>query len=123
MLKLKKFFYQNQSIKRYLLIIFTITIIFGSIVFCGFFENMKTIKTKNGNVSSYNKAKIENVIYLSDIPYQKAQVGWGTLGLDKTSSNASLILNIEGASVIVKIFILQKTGKIGLCVLKKIQFR
>ena len=102
MLKLKKFFYQNQSIKRYLLIIFTITIIFGSIVFCGFFENMKTIKTKNGNVLSYNKAKIENVIYLSDIPYQKAQVGWGTLGLDKTSSNASLILNIEGASVIVK---------------------
>ena len=71
-------------------------------VFCGYFEAKRTIKTENGKVLSYNEFKVEDVVYLSDIPYQKAQVDWGTLGLDKTNSNTSLILNIEGASVVVK---------------------
>lgn len=98
----KKVFYTPKSIAKCLLVLFLITTIFGSVVFCGYFEAKRTIKTENGKVLSYNEFKVEDVVYLSDIPYQKAQVGWGTLGLDKTNSNTSLILNIEGASVVVK---------------------
>ncbi len=62
-------------------------------------KNEKEIKIQNQNVFSNNS---DEVLYLSDIPYKKAQVGWGTLGLDKTNSNTSLIMNINGSSVVVK---------------------
>jgi len=41
-------------------------------------------------------------VYLSDIPYQKAQLAWGTIGLDKTSDNAALSMLIDGAVTNVK---------------------
>ena len=56
---------------------------------------------KSANIS-YDKNKLEDVVYLSDIPYQKAQIAWGNIGLDKTSDNASLSMLIDGAIVNVK---------------------
>ena len=53
------------------------------------------------NVLAYNKSEQE-VLYLSDIPYQKAQIGWKTIGLDKTNDNAALVMRIDGSSVVVK---------------------
>jgi len=44
----------------------------------------------------------EQVLYLSDIPYMKAQVGWGNVALDKTQSNTSLILVLNGSSTVFK---------------------
>lgn len=46
--------------------------------------------------------KDNEVIYLSDIPFQKAEVGWKTIGLDKTNDNASLIMKIDNSSAVVK---------------------
>lgn len=98
----KKFFLFKIGHAKSLLILFFAIAIYWSLAFCHFFESRKTIRTENGNVLAYNTIKTNDALYLSDIPYQKAQVGWGTLGLDKTNSNASLVLNIDGASVVVK---------------------
>lgn len=43
-----------------------------------------------------------DVVYLSDIPYQKAQVGWGTVGLNKTSSNTALNVVVNGSTTTFK---------------------
>jgi len=42
------------------------------------------------------------VVYLSDIPYLKAEIGWKTIGLDKTNDNAALVMRIDNSSVVVK---------------------
>ncbi|MCI9233904.1 MAG: hypothetical protein HFH08_04820 [Bacilli bacterium] len=82
---------------------FIIGSIFLFFVIINFFnsaEHSYVLTKKNPLIGREN---IENqVIYLSDIAYSKAQVGWGTLGLDKTSSNTSLILNIDGSAVVIK---------------------
>ncbi len=55
----------------------------------------ETVLVDRGNVS-------EQVLYLSDITYNKAQVGWGTVSLDKTQSNTPLILKLNGYSTTFK---------------------
>ncbi len=50
----------------------------------------------------YSNNEEGQVLYLSDIPYSKAQVGWGNVALDKTQDNAAFVMNIEGTSVNVK---------------------
>ena len=92
----------KKSIAKSLLILFCMALICGSLTFCKYFEMKEIIKTESGDVLASNTIPENNVIYLSDIPYKKAQVGWGTIGLDKTNSNTSLVLNIEGSSVVVK---------------------
>ena len=42
----------------------------------------------------------DEVLFLSDIPYTKAQVGWGKVALDKTQDNGSLILILNGSSTV-----------------------
>ncbi len=42
----------------------------------------------------------DEVLFLSDIPYTKAQVGWGKVALDKTQDNGSLILILNGYSTV-----------------------
>ena len=51
------------------------------------------------SVSSHLNAQIDNndqFTYLSDIKYQNAKVGWGSLSLDKDNSNNPLTLMYEG---------------------------
>lgn len=91
--------------KKFFLISFCFLVL-GSTIFISTSFNLNITKSnkeiKRDDVFSNNKSQADDVVYLSDIPYQKAQIGWGTLGLDKTNSNTSLILNIEGSSVVVK---------------------
>lgn len=47
-------------------------------------------------------AGADDVVYLSDIPYHSAQLSYGTIGLDKTSSNGSLTLLLNGSSTVFK---------------------
>lgn len=42
----------------------------------------------------------DQILYLSDITYNKAQVGWGTVSLDKTQSNTPLTLILNGYSTV-----------------------
>ncbi len=42
------------------------------------------------------------VLYLSDIPYLSAKIGWGTIGLDKTSSNGALSIKLNGSTTTIK---------------------
>lgn len=42
------------------------------------------------------------VLYLSDIPYLSAKIGWGTIGLDKTSSNGALSIRLNGSTTTIK---------------------
>ncbi len=55
----------------------------------------ENILVERGNVS-------DQVLYLSDINYSKAQVGWGTLTYDKTLDNANLILKVNNYSTVFK---------------------
>ena len=92
----------KKTIIKSLVVLSFTAAIYGSFAFCQYIGNEKTIRIDRGPVFAYNVNASEDIVYLSDIPYKKAQVGWGTLGLDKTNANASLILNIDGASVVVK---------------------
>jgi len=83
----KKVFKFKNSLKKCLGALFFVTTIYASIAFCVYLGEGRTIKIERGEVLSYNAEKANDVVYLSDIPYKKAQVGWGTLGLDKTNSN------------------------------------
>lgn len=44
----------------------------------------------------------DKVLYLSDIPYLSAKIGWGTIGLDKTSSNGALSVRLNGSTTTIK---------------------
>lgn len=95
--------YRNirKAIIASLSVLFLVTFVYGSMTFYKYF--LKTeIKIDRGEVLAYNATKSSDVVYLSDIPYQKAQIGWKTIGLDKTNDNASLILRLNGTSVIIK---------------------
>lgn len=45
---------------------------------------------------------VDQVVYLSDIPYSKATLEYGTIGLDKTSSNTALTLLLNGSTTTFK---------------------
>lgn len=50
-----------------------------------------------------DRSDIKNkILYLSDITYTKAQVGWGNVALDKTQSNTPLTLVVNGSSTVFK---------------------
>ena len=42
------------------------------------------------------------VLFLSDISYSKAQVGWGNISFDKTQNNTPLTLILNGSSTVFK---------------------
>lgn len=56
-------------------------------------------KSEKKSALSYDRDKLEDVVYLSDIPYKEAQIGWRTIGLDKTVDNAALTMRIDGSVV------------------------
>lgn len=86
--------------KQFYLIIFC-TFLLVTIVF--FLSNLggsyaqiqENVLIDRGNVE-------EQVRFLSDIPYSKAQVGWGNVSLDKTQSNTPLTLVLNGSSTVFK---------------------
>ena len=88
--------------KKIFVIIFCALLLGGSII--GFNkQKLKSLKKiEKFDAVSYNDSKQEDVVYLSDIPYQKAQIGWGSIALDKTNSNTSLIMNLDGSAVVLK---------------------
>ncbi len=101
-LKSKKFFV------LLLLVLFLVSIVF-------YFGNAKVSggKVKPYNVLTYNssndaKSAIDladsnsEVVFLSDIPYSKVQVGWGNIALDKTSDNTALTMLLNGSTTLIK---------------------
>lgn len=57
------------------------------------------------SVSSHFNAQIDSnnqVIYLSDIQYKSAKVGWGSITLDKTNSDTPITLILNGTQAIFK---------------------
>lgn len=90
------------KMKIFFLIAFSVISIGCSLFYFKMAITTKEVKIDRYEVLSYNKSTDEDVLYLSDIPYQKAQIGWGTIGLDKTNSNTALAMNIDGTAVIVK---------------------
>lgn len=75
--------------------------LYASAVFCQYIFRSE-IKIKRGDVLAYNMSSEDEVIYLSDIPYQKAQTAWKTIALDKTTDNTNLVMRINDSSVLVK---------------------
>ena len=61
-------------------------------------------EAKIKSVSEHINEQVENnqFIYLSDIKYQSGKVGWGSLTLDKTSSNTEITLMLEGRQAVFK---------------------
>ncbi len=98
---------QRRKLKKTFAIIFG-TFILGTIIFTsvGFSfdmakENQK-IKIESSGLLSYNARESSEAVYLSDIPYLKAEIGWKTIGLDKTVDNAALTMKIDGSAVVIK---------------------
>ena len=67
------------------------------------------------DVHTYNSANVVNeklvfnvnseenqVVFLSDIPYSKVQVGWGNLALDKTQDNVAFTVLWNGTTTQIK---------------------
>jgi len=49
----------------------------------------------------FDRSNVEDqIMYLSDMTYTKAQVGWGNVALDKTQSNTALTLMVNGSSTV-----------------------
>ncbi|MCI9312838.1 MAG: hypothetical protein HFE68_05670 [Erysipelotrichaceae bacterium] len=76
---------------------------------CGIFLVMAIVS--NGTIEEGYAAEnilidrdesMDDAVYLSDIPYQRAQVGWGTVGLNKTSSNTALNVVVNGSTTTFK---------------------
>ena len=53
----------------------------------------------NKNIFVDNDGSDSDVVYLSDIPYANAKVGWGSLTLDKNGvNNGGITLNVNGSA-------------------------
>ncbi len=95
---------KNKSLgKNFLLVAFGLIIVFMIIAGTSYsFDATNNRRIEIGKVLSYNTEEDADVVYLSDIPYLKAAIGWKTIGLDKTVDNAALTMKIDGANVVVK---------------------
>ncbi len=92
---MKKIF---QSQKFYI-----VSSILGIIILLSFIINLKYSHAElPPNVIFAQNADENEVLYLSDINYSKAQVGWGNITFDKTQSNTPLTLILNGYSTIFK---------------------
>ncbi len=57
----------------------------------------------DGDIFVDNGGADSQVVYLSDIPYANAQVGWGSLTLDKNGvNNGEITLNVNGSTTAFK---------------------
>ncbi len=54
------------------------------------------------NYDNYLALNEDDVVYLSDMEFRKSQTAWGSIFRDKTSSNTSFSLKLEGNQVIFK---------------------
>lgn len=102
---------KNLNLKKFFGILF-LGLLLVSIVF--YFGNTKVNggKIKPYNVLTYNSSKDVNlsgnsnqeneVLYLSDIPYSKAQTAWGNIVLDKTTDNTALTMLLNGSTTVIK---------------------
>lgn len=98
---------KRRNLKNFCLIIFGVLILgstfFTSVASCFSMEKSNSeIRIDKFEVLSYDAKEADKVVYLSDIPYMKAQIGWKTIGLDKTNDNAALVMRINDSSVVVK---------------------
>lgn len=59
-------------------------------------------KSKQNVAVSANTTNQSQVVFLSDIPYSKAQVGWGNIAMDKTQDNIALTLKLNDYTTIIK---------------------
>lgn len=63
----------------------------------------ETAATSGGDIFVDNGDAAKDVVYLSDIPYVSARVGWGAVTLDKNGvNNGGLVLNVNGSAVTFK---------------------
>lgn len=98
--------FSMKSVFFVLLLICTI-IYFGNVKIS--YKKVQSCKLHTYNSSNilnqrldFSNIKENQVVYLSDIPYSKAQVGWGNISFDKTQDNAAFTMLINGASTVVK---------------------
>ncbi len=68
--------------------------------------NLHTYNSSNNsnqkNLSFDNVGSTDQVVYLSDIPYSKAQTAWGSIMLDKTTDNGQLTMLLNGSTSVIK---------------------
>ena len=82
------------------LIMVTALAIHGQITALAIHGNITTGHAKDSII--INQSSNDQVVYLSDIPYSKATLEYGTIGLDKTSSNTALTLLLNGSTTTFK---------------------
>ena len=69
-------------------------------------SNLHTYNSSNNanqkNLSFDNVDNTNQVLYLSDIPYRKGQVAWGSISLDKTQDNTAFTMLLNGSTTVIK---------------------
>lgn len=58
--------------------------------------------TQKSDILVDQSGGVDHVVYLSDIPYSKATLEYGTIGLDKTNTNTALTLLLNGSTTTFK---------------------
>lgn len=99
-MNIEKFFNSNKKLKsRITYIICGVLLLIGTLIY---FSNPAKSYSLPDNILNDRGNVSEQMIYLSDIEYSKASVGWGTLTFDKTQDNAGLTLKLDGYSTVFK---------------------
>lgn len=66
-------------------------------------HNSNSVSERSNNSVLKDDISAEGkVIFLSDIPYKSAKVGWGRIALDKTQDNTSLSMRINNSTITIK---------------------
>lgn len=93
----------KKLLKSKLIFFMTLSILLLiSIIFCFGNTNVVYGAIKPYNVLNYDKSKENEVVYLSDIHYSKAQVGWGNISFDKTQDNVAFTMMLNGSTTLIK---------------------
>lgn len=99
-MNIEKIFNSSKTLKsRIIYIICGVTLLIGCLIY---FSNPAKSYSLPDNILNDRGNVQDQMIYLSDIEYSKASVGWGTLTFDKTQDNAGLTLKLDGYSTVFK---------------------
>lgn len=100
-MNIEKFFkIKNKILKtRIIYIVCGVTLLIGSLIY---FSKPTRSYSLPDNILNDRGNVAEQMVYLSDIEYSKASVGWGTLTFDKTQDNGGLTLKVNGYSTVFK---------------------
>ncbi len=94
--------------KKFLSILFCILLLLSTVSYAEVTYEKTDVSANSSNNANQKKLSFDNVdntdqvLYLSDIPYSKGQVAWGSISLDKTQDNTAFTMLLNGSTTVIK---------------------